>query len=44
LDIAIVVPSDIGCHAQQLFGTHAFRKDIHFFFPGGVADMSSGHL
>ena len=28
LGISIVVPSDIGCHVQQLFGVYAFRKGI----------------
>jgi len=28
LGISIVVPSDTGCHAQQLFGVYAFMKDV----------------
>jgi len=27
LDISTVVPSDMGCHAQQYFGAHAFNKE-----------------
>lgn len=34
LGISTIVSSDIGFHTQQFFGVHAFKKEVHFFFPG----------